>query len=510
MTNRQNIEEAFNNLLEGYLNSNHRKKIDVIQKAYNFALHAHQDEIRPSGEPYMAHPIAVATIASQEMGLGSTSICAALLHDVLENTDYTIDDIRNIFGEKIAMIVDGLTKIAGGIFGDKAQTQAENFKKLLLTMSEDIRVILIKICDRLDNMRHLDKQPEAKRYKIAGETLYIYAPLANRLGLNSIKTELEDLSFKYEHPEEYKEFTAMFQKAYDGDMTFIQTNFFFLMEMFSFNGVKGMMKIVASLFPGNKHYQQSLMGSDDNPLKGRLSEMLDSSLNNEAIRERLLHKNPYLFSLYYWIIFDNGFLHAADLISQTFLKPESPYWEKLIGRRCVEALIGASIDKAHYSKAQWKEVTQKLKKGETKQVIDAALLEVQGRRGRKSTYVILEEMLPSEDATILIGEIQKVLSEWKQVDDADIILPYIFAALMKGSLTNEEYNYRTFHAAMREKFPDFHIREGFNWAEAVYNAIVSEDNSGNLDVSDAQIRRGRKYATGIKLRLLSAINPNIN
>lgn len=203
MTNQQNIEEAFNNLLEGYLNSNHRKKIDVIQKAYNFALHAHQDEIRPSGEPYMAHPIAVATIASQEMGLGSTSICAALLHDVLENTDYTIDDIRNIFGEKIAMIVDGLTKIAGGIFGDKAQTQAENFKKLLLTMSEDIRVILIKICDRLDNMRHLDKQPEAKRYKIAGETLYIYAPLANRLGLNSIKTELEDLSFKYEHPEEY-------------------------------------------------------------------------------------------------------------------------------------------------------------------------------------------------------------------------------------------------------------------------------------------------------------------
>ena len=270
------------------------------------------------------------------------------------------------------------------------------------------------------------------------------------------------------------------------------------------------MKVVAGLFPGNKHYQQSLMGSDENPLKGRLSEMLDSSLNNEAIRERLLHKNPYLFSLYYWIIFDNGFLQAADLISHTFLKPESPYWEKLIGRRCVETLIGASIDKAHYSKAQWKEVTQKLKKGETKQVIDAALLEVQGRRGRKSTYVILEEMLPPEDVIILIGEIKKVLSEWKQVDDADIILPYIFTALVIGGLINGDYNYRTFHAAMREKFPDYHIREGFNWVEAVYNAIVSEDNSGNLDVSDAQIRRGRKYARDIKLRLLSAINPNIN
>ena len=325
--------------------------------------------------------------------------------------------------------------------------------------------------------------------------------------------ELNILSLRrwhYDHPQEYKEFTVTFQKAYDGDMTFIQNNFFFLMEMLSFKGVKGLMKVVAGLFPGNKHYEQSLMASEDNPLKGRLSEMLDSSLNNEAIRERLLHKNPYLFSLYYWIIFDNGFLHAADLISHTFLKPESPYWEKLIGRRCVETLIGASIDKAHYSKVQWKEVTQKLKKGEAKQVIDAALLEVQGRRGRKSTFVLLEEILPPEEVPVLIGEIKKVLSEWKQVDDADIILPYIFAALVIGGLINGDYNYRTFHAAMREKFPDYHIREGFNWSEAVYNAIVSEDNSGNLDVSDAQIRRGRKYATGIKLRLLSAINPNIN
>lgn len=325
--------------------------------------------------------------------------------------------------------------------------------------------------------------------------------------------ELNILSLRrwhYDHSEEYKEFTATFQKAYDSDMTFIQTNFFFLMEMFSTKGVKDMMKIVASLFPGNKHYQQSLMGNDDNPLKGRLSEMLDSSLNNEAIRERLLHKNPYLFSLYYWIIFDNGFLHAADLISQTFLKPESHYWEKVIGRRCVEALIGASIDKARYTKGQWKEVTQKPKKGEAKQVIDAALIEVQGRRGRKSTYVLLEEMLPPEDATTLIGAIKEVLSEWKRVDDADIILPYIFAALVKGGLTNGDYNYRTFHAAMREKFSDYSIKQGFDLAEAIYNAIISEDLEYNINISDKQIKRGRKYATYIKHRLLSTINPNID
>jgi len=204
MNDKEMIDEAYERLLRSYMNSNHRKKVDIIQQAYNFAMRAHEGEYRPSGEPYIMHPLAVATIVSEEMGLGSTSICAALLHDVLDGTDYTIDDIENIFGKKIAQIVDGLTKIAGGIFGDKASAQAENFKKLLLTMSEDIRVILIKICDRLDNMRHLDKQPEAKRYKISGETLYIYAPLANRLGLNTIKTELEDLSFKYEHPEEYE------------------------------------------------------------------------------------------------------------------------------------------------------------------------------------------------------------------------------------------------------------------------------------------------------------------
>ncbi|MEG1685264.1 MAG: RelA/SpoT family protein, partial [Bacteroides sp.] len=156
-----------------------------------------------SGEPYIMHPIAVAKIVCTEIGLGSTSICAALLHDVVEDTDYTVEDIENIFGTKIAQIVDGLTKISGGIFGDRASAQAENFKKLLLTMSDDIRVILIKIADRLHNMRTLGSQLPNKQYKIAGETLYIYAPLANRLGLNKIKTELENLSFRYEHPEEH-------------------------------------------------------------------------------------------------------------------------------------------------------------------------------------------------------------------------------------------------------------------------------------------------------------------
>ena len=199
------INQAFHELLNDYLNTKHRKKVEIITKAFNFANQAHKGIKRRSGEPYIMHPIAVASIVCNEIGLGSTSICAALLHDVVEDTDYTVEDIENIFGPKIAQIVDGLTKISGGIFGDRASAQTENFKKLLLTMSNDIRVILIKIADRLHNMRTLGSMLPNKQYKIAGETLYIYAPLANRLGLYKIKTELENLSFKYEHPEEYAE-----------------------------------------------------------------------------------------------------------------------------------------------------------------------------------------------------------------------------------------------------------------------------------------------------------------
>ena len=201
----QLIEDKFQELLNGYLNSNHRKKVEIIERAFKFAKEAHKGIRRRSGEPYILHPIAVARIVSQEIGLGSTSICAALLHDVVEDTEYTVEDIENHFGKKIASIVDGLTKISGGIFGDQASAQAENFRRLLLTMSEDIRVILIKMADRLHNMRTLGSMLPSKQYKIAGETLYIYAPLAHRLGLFAIKTELEDLAFKYEHPDAYNQ-----------------------------------------------------------------------------------------------------------------------------------------------------------------------------------------------------------------------------------------------------------------------------------------------------------------
>lgn len=212
-TEEEQIQQEFEVLVQDYVNSNHRKKVELITKAFNFANSAHKGIRRRSGEPYIMHPLAVARIVVREIGLGSTSICSALLHDVVEDTDYTVEDIENLFGTKIAQIVDGLTKISGGVFAEKASEQAENFRKLLITMSEDIRVILIKIADRLHNMRTLGSMPPAKQYKIAGETQYIYAPLAHRLGLFRIKTELENLSFKFEHPETFQ----MIQEKLDVD-----------------------------------------------------------------------------------------------------------------------------------------------------------------------------------------------------------------------------------------------------------------------------------------------------
>jgi GTP pyrophosphokinase len=224
LTDEQLIQQEYELLLDEYRNSGHNLNFELIDKAFHFANNAHKGVRRRSGEPYMMHPLAVARIVIKEIGLGTTSICAALLHDVVEDTDYTVEDIRELFTPRIAIIVDGLTKIAGGVFGEQASTQAENFRKLLLTISEDVRVIMIKIADRLHNMRTLSSMPAAKQYKIAGETLYIYAPLAYRLGLFKIKTELEDLSFKYEHPEIFEQIKTRLEEG-DSQREDIYTQF---------------------------------------------------------------------------------------------------------------------------------------------------------------------------------------------------------------------------------------------------------------------------------------------
>jgi guanosine-3',5'-bis(diphosphate) 3'-pyrophosphohydrolase len=206
-----NLEQEKKEILNRYrglLRSSRRKFDDddkkMIRKAFNVAVEAHKDARRKSGEPYIYHPIAVARIVAEEIGLGATAIACALLHDVVEDTDITLKDIEGMFGKKVASIIDGLTKISG-VFDASSSLQAENFRKMLLTLADDVRVILIKLADRLHNMRTLESMERTKQLKIASETLYLYAPLAHRLGLNNIKTELEDLGLKYTEPEIYND-----------------------------------------------------------------------------------------------------------------------------------------------------------------------------------------------------------------------------------------------------------------------------------------------------------------
>ncbi len=211
ITEEQRAKQELDEILSVCTRCQSVEEHKLIYKAFEVAMIAHRGVRRKSGELYIMHPLAVARIVAEEIGLGSKGICAALLHDVVEDTDYTLEDIQAIFGDKVASIVDGLTKLEGA-FDQTKSKQAENFRKLLLTMVEDVRVILIKLADRLHNMRTLDSMPDHKRLKIAGETLFIYAPLAHRLGLYAIKSELEDLSLKYEHPKVYNELLAKLQE----------------------------------------------------------------------------------------------------------------------------------------------------------------------------------------------------------------------------------------------------------------------------------------------------------
>lgn len=193
-----------------------------IRKAFNIAADAHMSMRRKSGEPYITHPIAVARICAEEIGLGVTSIVCALLHDTVEDTEITLDDIRSLFSEKEEQIIDGLTKISG-VFDFTTSDQAENFRKMILTLPDDVRVIFIKLADRLHNMRTLESMRRDKQLKIASETLFLYAPLAHRLGLYNVKTELEDLSLKFKEPEEYNEIQIKLEKTRDVRMRFINS-----------------------------------------------------------------------------------------------------------------------------------------------------------------------------------------------------------------------------------------------------------------------------------------------
>ena len=211
-TNRR-IAREYKKLLKISYQDLNDNDVELIRDALDVAIDAHKDQYRKSGEPYIFHPISVAKIAAEKIGLDSIGIASALLHDVVEDSKYSIKDIESRFGETIAKIVSGLTKISKLKKDKILSIQAENFRKMLLTLNDDVRVILIKIADRLHNMQTMNFMPSEKQTKISSETLYIYAPIAHRIGLYEIKSELEDLSLKYTEPEVYNEIDEELKKS---------------------------------------------------------------------------------------------------------------------------------------------------------------------------------------------------------------------------------------------------------------------------------------------------------
>ncbi|MFO7874383.1 MAG: bifunctional (p)ppGpp synthetase/guanosine-3',5'-bis(diphosphate) 3'-pyrophosphohydrolase [Bacteroidales bacterium] len=219
---RAEIIKKYRSLLSSCRSNISKEDRKRIRYAFDFATQAHKDHRRQSGEPYIYHPIAVAKIVVEEIGLDATSVICSLLHDVVEDTDYTLEDITDYFGEEVSRIIDGLTKISD-IFDQTTSIQAENFRKMLLTLSDDVRVILIKLADRLHNMRTLDSLPPRKQLKVANETLYLFAPLAHRLGFHAIKSELEDLAMKYTEPEVYNTIVRKLADTKEKRVRFIQS-----------------------------------------------------------------------------------------------------------------------------------------------------------------------------------------------------------------------------------------------------------------------------------------------
>ncbi len=275
------ITSRYRTLLRSLPESTDADDRKLIRKAFNLAKDAHSEVRRKSGEPYIFHPIEVATIVAKEIGLGPVSVASALIHDVVEDSDYTLEDIERLFGEEIARIIDGLTKISG-VFDQNISMQAENFRKMLLTISDDIRVIIIKLADRLHNMRTMESMPQHKQLKIASETLYLYAPLAHRIGLYNIKTELEDLSLKYTEPEVYRDIALKLKTSKAGEIKYLKKFSAKIKEELKKEGFKFTIKErTKSIFSIRKKMVNQGIGFDEIYDKFAIRIILDSTPERE-------------------------------------------------------------------------------------------------------------------------------------------------------------------------------------------------------------------------------------
>lgn len=258
--------------------------------------------------------------------------------------------------------------------------------------------------------------------------------------------------------------------------------------------------------PDYKSYNKAQFSNVSQQAHEKLTELFASTFNKEETKDKLQHNNPFLFSVFYWMIFDNGFVKSADLVTKTMMGEKTSFWQKNFGEQIMRSLMLTSMDKATYTKGTWKAANNRV----VKDVANSALQESKGRRGRKQVCVLLEEMLIQPHAEFLTNEIEKILTEWMETNDTDSILAYIFAALTNGSLLNDTYNYRTFHTAILEKFPSLGFKSGFDWGEALYNAIVSErGNDYNLSLSEKTVQTGKEQAKLISIRLRTLLSPDV-
>ena len=352
------------------------------------------------------------------------------------------------------------------------------------------------------------EQSEDAKYIKDGIQAYLEDKRRETQAVNKDLNLLSLRRWHYNHPEEYQEFTNLFAKAYEGDMTFILKGISYLIEMVSLDGIKSIAELLESLCPGTESYNKAQFASDNQQVYEKLTTLFASTFNQDATKQKLLRNNPFLCSAFYWMIFDDGFVKMSDLLYKRMMDDNASIWQKGFGGQFVRSLMLASLDKAAYTKGAWKAIG---KTSEAKEVVNNTLQNSKGHRGRKRVCVLLEEMLVQPHAERLTNEIQALLTEWKETNDTDSILAYLFAALNSCKLLNDSYNYRTFHTAILEKFPSLGFKPGFDWAEALYNAIISKDGySYNLSLSENAIQKGREQAKLISIRLRTFLSPDVS
>ncbi|MDC7130997.1 DUF6043 family protein [Bacteroides caccae] len=326
----------------------------------------------------------------------------------------------------------------------------------------------------------------------------------------AVNKDLNLLSLRrwhYDHPEDYQEFTDLFTKACKGDMTFFIKGMSYLTEMLSLNGIEGITELLKSLCPGTESYNKAQFSKSNQQVHERLKDLFASTLNQDTVKEKLLHNNPFMCSTFYWMVFDDGFVKMGDLFSKTMMGENSSIWQKGFGGQFMRSMMLTSLEKAGYTKGTWKTMS---KNGVAKDVVSSTLQEAKGRRGRRQTCVLIEEMLMPPHAEILANEIRNILTEWMEANGTDSILAYLFAALTNCNLLNDSYNYRTFHTAILEKFPDLSFKSGFDWAEALYNAIINEHGYDyNLSLSEKAVQTGKEQANLIGIRLRTLLSRDV-